>query len=90
MSIFVGESHPLQEVRFEQSEMTIEPNEERNGNRAVKKKKLFFIFTNYNINITKRFDAKTTCIYILIAVDSLKIVGANFHGLYKIHRFEVR
>ncbi|XP_052680917.1 serine/threonine-protein phosphatase 6 regulatory ankyrin repeat subunit A-like isoform X2 [Crassostrea angulata] len=25
-----GESHPLQEVRFEQSEMTIEPNEERN------------------------------------------------------------
>uniref|UniRef100_A0A8W8LYD1 Uncharacterized protein n=1 Tax=Magallana gigas TaxID=29159 RepID=A0A8W8LYD1_MAGGI len=25
-----GESHPLQEVRFEQSEITIEPNEERN------------------------------------------------------------
>lgn len=38
MSIFVGESHPLQEVRFEQSEITIEPNEERNGNRAVKKR----------------------------------------------------
>nr|XP_034305641.1 alpha-latrocrustotoxin-Lt1a-like isoform X5 [Crassostrea gigas] len=29
-----GESHPLQEVRFEQSEITIEPNEERNAGES--------------------------------------------------------
>lgn len=35
MFIFVGESHPLQEVNFEQSEMSTEPNEERNGKQAI-------------------------------------------------------
>lgn len=32
---FLGESNPLQEVNSEQSEMSTEPSEERNGNRVV-------------------------------------------------------
>lgn len=31
MFISVGESYPLQEVNYEQSEMSTVPNEERNG-----------------------------------------------------------